>query len=75
MHVLIIEDDTQTAKFIQKGLQESGFTVDHATDGEAGLQHAMSNNYDALVIDRMLPRLDGLQIIENFADRVSVFQS
>ena len=65
MHVLIIEDDTQTAKFIQKGLQESGFTVDHAIDGETGLQQAMSNHYDALVIDRMLPRLDGLQIIEN----------
>jgi len=64
MQILIIEDDTQTAKFIQKGLQESGYVVDHAADGEAGLQQAMSSEYDALVIDRMLPKLDGLAIIE-----------
>ncbi|MGK0272863.1 MAG: two-component system OmpR family response regulator [Cocleimonas sp.] len=64
MQILIIEDDTQTAKFIQKGLQESGYVVDHAADGEAGLQQAMNADYDALVIDRMLPKLDGLSIIE-----------
>jgi len=65
MRILIIEDDTQTAKFIQKGLTESGFNVDHAADGETGLDLAISNPYDALVIDRMLPKLDGLSIVEN----------
>ena len=64
MQILIIEDDTQTAKFIQKGLQESGYVVDCAVDGEAGLQQAMNTEYDALVIDRMLPKLDGLAVIE-----------
>ena len=65
MRILIIEDDTQTAKFIQKGLSESGFNVDHADDGKNGLDLAMNNEYDALIIDRMLPRMDGLSIVEN----------
>ena len=65
MRILIIEDDTQTAKFIKKGLSESGFNVDHASEGDAGLDLAMSNEYDALIIDRMLPKLDGLAIVEN----------
>lgn len=64
MRILIIEDDIQTAKYIQKGLSESGFNVDHASDGEAGLDLAISNSYDALIIDRMLPKLDGLAIVE-----------
>lgn len=64
MQILIIEDDTQTAKFIQKGLQESGFNVDHEADGKAGLDQAMNHEYDALIIDRMLPSLDGLSIVE-----------
>ena len=65
MRILIIEDDTQTAKFIIKGLTESGFNVDHASEGDVGLDLAMSNEYDALIIDRMLPKLDGLSIVEN----------
>ena len=69
MQILIIEDDTQTAKFIQNGLQESGFVVDHEADGEKGLAQAMTNQYDALVIDRMLPNLDGLAIIEQLRGR------
>ena len=64
MQILIIEDDTQTARFIQKGLQESGYVVDHEADGRSGLECAISNQYDALIIDRMLPSLDGLSIIE-----------
>ena len=64
MQILIIEDDTQTAKFIQKGLQESGFIVECEADGKAGLDQAISRQYDALIIDRMLPSLDGLSIIE-----------
>ncbi len=64
MQVLIIEDDIPTAQFILKGLQESNYTVDHEADGQRGLERAMSNQYDALIIDRMLPNLDGLTIIE-----------
>lgn len=64
MRILIIEDDIQTAKYIQKGLIESGFNVDHSADGESGLDLAISNSYDALIIDRMLPKLDGLSIVE-----------
>ncbi|EIJ33161.1 response regulator transcription factor [Thiothrix nivea] len=64
MNILIVEDDQQTASFIQKGLIESGYVVDHAADGETGLNLAQGSHYDALIVDRMLPRRDGLSIIQ-----------
>lgn len=64
MNILLVEDDRQTASFIQKGLTESGYTVDHAADGEDGLHLATSGHYDALIVDRMLPRRDGLSLIQ-----------
>ncbi|MEB4592968.1 response regulator transcription factor [Candidatus Thiothrix sp. Deng01] len=64
MNILIIEDDRQTASFIQKGLIESGHVVDHAADGESGLHLAQGGNYDVLIVDRMLPGRDGLSIIQ-----------
>ncbi len=64
MQILIIEDDVQTAKFIQKGLQESGYKVVHEAAGDTGLAEAMNTPYDALIIDRMLPKMDGLTIVE-----------
>jgi two-component system, OmpR family, response regulator len=63
MKLLIIEDDRDTAAYLVKGLRESGHAVDHAGDGESGLELAMTNQYDALIIDRMLPGRDGLSII------------
>jgi len=69
MQILIIEDDSQTARFIQKGLQESGYVVDHEIDGKKGFELAMINQYDALIVDRMLPSLDGLSVIENLRGR------
>lgn len=63
MNVLVVEDDRKTAAFIVKGLQESGFTVDLALDGADGLHLARTKPYDAMVIDRMIPGLDGLAII------------
>lgn len=63
MNVLVVEDDRKTASFIVKGLQESGYTVDHAADGADGLHLARTKSYDAMVIDRMLPGLDGLALI------------
>lgn len=64
MRILVIEDDAQTANYLQKGLAESGHSVDHAADGKDGLFLAMDESYDALIVDRMLPRLDGLTIIQ-----------
>ena len=64
MRVLLIEDDLKTASFISKGLKEAGFAVDHATDGETGLQLAETEPYDAAIIDLMLPKIDGLSLIE-----------
>lgn len=64
MRVLIIEDDAEVAAHIVKGLKESGYTVDHADDGKNGLFMAASENYDMMVIDRMLPNVDGLTIIK-----------
>lgn len=63
MRILVIEDDRDAASFLVKGLNESGHTADHAGDGEEGLTRARSNIYDVLVVDRMLPGLDGLSVI------------
>ncbi|MEZ5536319.1 MAG: response regulator transcription factor [Thiolinea sp.] len=63
MNILLIEDDTATASFIQKGLNEQGYIVDHAADGEDGLHLGLNNPYDVMIIDRMLPGMDGLSII------------
>ena len=64
MHVLLIEDDNEAARFLVKGLRESGYTVDHAADGRDGLFRATEGQFDLIVSDRMLPHLDGLAIIE-----------
>jgi len=65
MNILIVEDDRQTASFIQKGLVEAGYVVDHAANGEDGLHLALTGNYDALIVDRMLPKRDGLSLIHH----------
>lgn len=64
MRILIVEDDEQIASFIIKGLKQAGFAVDHATDGEEGLRLALTKAYDAAIVDIMLPKLDGLSLIE-----------
>jgi len=63
MRILVIEDDKKTADYILKGLGECGFVADHACDGPDGLHLAISGQYDALIVDRMLPGLDGLSIV------------
>ncbi len=63
MRVLIIEDDQATAAYIQKGLVEAGHTVDIAVQGDEGLLMATSESYQALIVDRMLPVMDGLTVI------------
>jgi len=64
MRILLIEDDQIIANFVIKGLKEAGYCVDHATDGIEGLDLALNNSYDIDIIDLMLPKLDGLSIIE-----------
>jgi len=63
MRILVIEDDASVLEYIGRGLRESGFTVDQAADGKDGLYRASAEKYDALVVDRMLPGVDGLTII------------
>ena len=64
MRILIIEDDVRTASFIMKGMKQAGFVVEHAPDGEDGLHRALTESYDAAVVDIMLPKLDGLALID-----------
>jgi two-component system OmpR family response regulator len=64
VHILLIEDDTEAAKILVKGLRESGYTVDHAADGREGLFRATEGGFDLVVTDRMLPHVDGLAIIQ-----------
>jgi two-component system OmpR family response regulator len=64
MRILLVEDDLKIADFILKGLKEAGFAADHATDGEEGLYMASTEPYDTAIIDIMLPKLDGLTLIE-----------
>jgi two-component system OmpR family response regulator len=64
MRVLLVEDDPHTAAFIGKGLREDGHVLDHAEDGKQGLFLASTETYDAIVLDRMLPGLDGLVVLQ-----------
>ena len=65
MRILLIEDDPETSRFIRKGLEEAGHVVDHAGDGREGLLLAFDAEHDAVVVDRMLPGLDGLSIVRS----------
>jgi two-component system OmpR family response regulator len=69
MRVLVVEDDKKIASFIVKGLKQAGFAVDHTSDGEDGLHLALHESYDAAVVDIMLPKLDGLSLIEGLRRR------
>lgn len=62
--MLLLEDDPATASYILRGLEEEGHTVDHLIDGQDGLSQAMTQDYDILIIDRMLPGIDGLSIVK-----------
>lgn len=61
--ILIVEDDPTTAEFIVKSLTGEGFVVDHAADGRDGLFHATDGSYDAIILDRMLPGMDGMAVL------------
>ena len=61
--ILVVEDDTTTADFITKGFTEAGFVVDRADNGRDGLFHATDGSYDAIILDRMLPGMDGMAVL------------
>src|SRR5262245_6883144 len=63
MRLLIIEDDRDAADYLAKAFREVGHVADLAADGEEGLAHALDGQYDVLIVDRMLPKLDGLTVI------------
>ncbi|MCC6804862.1 MAG: response regulator transcription factor [Anaerolineae bacterium] len=63
MRLLLVEDEEGIAKFISQGLREAGHRVDWAKDGEKGLEYALDAEYDVMVLDIMLPKMDGLQLI------------
>jgi len=63
MHLLLIEDDAEAARFLAKGLRESGYVVDIAADGREGLFRSTEGSYDLIIADRQLPFFDGLSIV------------
>ena len=69
MRALIIEDDQTIADFVARGLRESGFAVDHAPDGETGLEAALQQTHDVAIVDLMLPKRDGLSVIDELRRR------
>jgi len=69
VQILLIEDDLEAARHVVKGLREAGYTVQHCPDGRDGLFHASESQFDLLIIDRMLPYLDGLSIINTLRQK------
>ncbi len=69
MKILVVEDDADLAQFIRKGLKEEHYVVDVAADGEAGLALALDNSYDLMILDIMLPKLDGLTLCRRVRDQ------
>jgi two-component system OmpR family response regulator len=72
MRLLIVEDDNRAVRYLLRGLTESGHVVDHAADGETGLALAREGIYDALIVDRRLPMLDGLTLVRRLRDHDTV---
>jgi len=69
MRILLVEDDVKIASFVEKGLRAAGYAVDHASDGESGLHLALTEPYDAAIVDVMLPKLNGLSLIEELRQK------
>ena len=69
MRVLVVEDDAKIASFVVNGLKQNSFAVDHARDGEAGLDLALAVTYDAAVLDLNLPKLDGLSLLRQLRQK------
>lgn len=63
MRILIVEDEKKVAAFIRKGLEEETYAVDVAVDGEEGLGFAETNQYDMIILDLMLPKINGMEVL------------
>ncbi len=75
MRLLVVEDDADVARFIRKGLMEESYAVDVATDGEAALEMAAVNTYDAIILDLMIPPPNGMEVCRTLrADRVRIIR-
>jgi two-component system OmpR family response regulator len=68
MRILVIEDDLEAQRYLVKGLKEAGHVVDDAADGEIGLALSLSRPYDVAIVDRMLPKLDGLRLVASMRE-------
>jgi len=66
MKILLIEDEPTVARFIQKGLIESGHSVEYADNGKHGLSHALTAQFDVIILDRMLPQMDGIEVLSSY---------
>ena len=69
MRILVVEDDLKIAEFIQKGLKSSGFAVDHAATGNQGFDMAFDEPYDTMIVDIMLPEMDGISLIKKIREQ------
>lgn len=69
MKILLVEDDDRTASFILTGLKQAGYTLNRASDGEEGLHFAQEEDYDLVIVDIMLPKLDGLSLINRLRQK------
>jgi DNA-binding response OmpR family regulator len=69
VRILVVEDDATIGDFVEKGLKEAGFAVDRSADGQAGLQKALAESFDAAIVDVMLPQMDGLALIDTLRAR------
>jgi two-component system copper resistance phosphate regulon response regulator CusR len=72
MRLLVVEDEAKTREYLRKGLEESGFVVDIATNGVDGLHLALEENYDLVVLDVMLPALDGWAVIKQLREQKGI---
>ncbi|OFA32371.1 DNA-binding response regulator [Glaciecola punicea] len=66
MNILLVEDEPTVARLIQKGLSESGHSCEHADNGKDGLSFATSKQYDVIILDRMLPQMDGIEVLNSY---------
>ena len=71
MRLLVVEDDQEMTRYLKRGLEESGYAVDLACDGEDGLHQALSGVYDAVLLDVMLPKRDGFEVVSELRRRGS----
>lgn len=72
MRILVVEDDLEAQRYLVNGLKEAGHVVDDAADGDVGLTLALSRPYDMAIIDRMLPKMDGIQLVEEIRQQGNV---